>query len=140
MGILRGAQVGLTGQIFCMEVYMWLFCTDGFFSAVENRNNSKEVIIRARSVSDVQTLSKVLGVPWNESDALADYPFRLTCSKTQWAKYLSEAANSIDYDNFKSAMEKSFDVSRMSQLHDVWRTMQRTPFDDYDFRGSWTGE
>jgi hypothetical protein len=103
---------------------MWVFTKEGFFSAVENRNNREELIVRGRSTSDIQRLSNALGVPWKESDRFADYPVRLTCSKTLFAEYLSTSAYDIDYDNFKNAMENVFDASRMSQLHEVWRVMR----------------
>ena len=116
---------------------MWMFCKDGFFSAVENREDNEQVMVRARDERDIRALGSKLGVEWRESGPLADYPFRLVCTKVEWAKYLAEAAVDIDYDNFKDAMSTRFDRFRLEQLHEVWEVMRRSrasAFGDYDSR------
>lgn len=102
---------------------MWIFTADGFFSAVENREDKKQVVVRARSVYDIYSVSKKLKVPWKKSEYFSDYPYRLFCSKEAWADYVSGAALDIDYDNFKSRMATLFDSDRLCQLHEVWEVM-----------------
>jgi len=102
---------------------MWIFTKDGFYSAVEDRRDSGRVVVRTRSKDDVIRLAKILKVRAFRSSETADYPYRLYCSKTEWASYVTDVAEEIDYDNFKGAMEKRFNVDRMDQLHSVWEVM-----------------
>lgn len=113
---------------------VWVFSKDGFFSAVENREIKQQVVVRARTKDDIQRLAKVLGVGWRKSDPLADYQFRLDCSKVAWSRYVAKVASEIDYGNFKGAMANIFGVERMHQLHDVWSVMNHSSFDYYDLQ------
>lgn len=102
---------------------MWIFTKDGFYSAVEDRNDAGKVIVRARSKDDIIRLAKKLKVKAYRSGERADYPYRLWASKLEWVEYIAIAATEIDYPNFKSEMEKHFSRDRMDQLHDVWAVM-----------------
>ena len=101
---------------------MWVFNSQGFFSAVENRNDHSTVIVRARSEDDMLRLGERLGLETTHTPT-ADYPYRLTVSKADWSNYLAQQALEIDYPNFKDAMAESFDAARMHQLHEVWAVM-----------------
>ena len=122
---------------------MWIFTKDGFFSAVENRDDKSQVMVRARNISDLGRLSTKLKTRWVRSSEWADYEFRLVCSKRRWGKYLAGEGEAIDYDNFKDAMAEKYRESRhnwhrIEQLHDVWAVMRRPPEqrDDRSFEGT----
>lgn len=102
---------------------MWIFTKEGFYSAVEDRNDAGLVIVRARTRRDIVSLARRLEVRAFASAKGADYPYRLWASKLEWAEYLAQSAEEIDYPNFKSEMEKHFDSKRMDQLHEVWAVM-----------------
>jgi hypothetical protein len=102
---------------------MWIFTKDGFFSAVENRDDNSMVLVRARTEDDARQLAEILANLVIESPN-ADYPYRIHCSKMEWADYVQRSALEIDYDNFKGAMSGIFGSNRMHQLHQVWAVMQ----------------
>lgn len=86
---------------------MWVFCSCGFFSAVEHRCDSSLVMIRARFDGDLEKLLKKYDIKADVlKTACADYPFRVTISKDQWANAVKSEAESIDYDNFKSSVHE----------------------------------
>ena len=115
---------------------MWIFSKDGFFSTVEDKNDNRKVVVRARTQDDIERIAAKLKAKWIRSDVMADYEYRLWCSKVAFSEYVRDAALEIDYDNFKDALSKSkrFDVNRLQQLSSVRSAMRRSPFDDYDFR------
>jgi len=103
---------------------MWIFTIDGFFSAVEHRDQRECVMIRARYEEDLKKLKGKVCVQFEiESTPHADYPYRLTVTKKLWAAYVSESALYIDYDNFKDAALKGASPKRNSQYHEVWLAM-----------------
>jgi hypothetical protein len=100
---------------------MWLMTKLGFFSVVENRDDSDGLIVRARCEQDIVNISHVLDKPldwW--LDEKADYGYRLLCSKKEWADALAAMANDIDYDNFKSSVK---DERHHSAYQRVWIDM-----------------
>lgn len=108
---------------------MWIATEHGFYSAVENRHKKNTVIIRARVKEDLEKLvASVKGSKRRklliESTPSADYPFRVTLRKTEWADFLSSAAQDIDYPNFKNRVAKH-DAQRSHVYHDVWATLMK---------------
>lgn len=101
---------------------MWIFNMDGFFSVVEYRPNPNKVLIRARYLEDITVVARKLECRvWHTPKG--DYPYRIFCSKKQWALYLARSARAINYDNFKNAALKNVGVNRVSQYHNVWSAM-----------------
>lgn len=49
---------------------MWIFTKDGFFSAVEHRDNSDLLMIRARCREDIERLAECLGA--DAADGVGD--------------------------------------------------------------------
>jgi len=88
---------------------MWIMTTDGFFSAVQkNPSDPNTITVRSRSRNDLVNLLAVSGLDKtiSNSQGKSDYPFRVVMTKGEWAAYLSEAAERLDYDNFKNAIAK----------------------------------
>jgi hypothetical protein len=55
----------------------------------------------------------------------ADYPYRMSCSKEAWARYLARTARAIDYDNFKAAVLPGEEPGRDVAYHDCWAALRR---------------
>ena len=108
---------------------MWVFNRDGFFSAVEHRDDNSKVMVRARAKEDIENLYSALQenhqlrgedtAPVYTPDG--DYHYRLTVSKKVWGEYLNSAANDLDYDNFKNSVHGQSD--RDSAYMGVWSAM-----------------
>ncbi len=89
---------------------MWLFTKQGFFSAVQHKDEPDMIIVRARLKQDAERLAEFVSVtcscdqPAVEQTVAADYLFRLTLPWVQWRDVLAELAMQIDYPNFKDAV------------------------------------
>lgn len=105
---------------------MWLITTDGFFSAVEDRDDPDAVFVRARVLGDAEELAMAVGETVLQTPA-ADYRFRVRMTKTAWARYVADCAAGIDYDNFKSAVAARQGGSRAGVYGEVWGVAPRTP-------------
>jgi hypothetical protein len=100
---------------------MWMMTKLGFFSTVEDRDNKDGVIVRARCEQDIVNISYFMQMKdawW--LDTLADYGYRLRCSKPAWAAAVAQMAGDIDYDNFKSSIT---DERHHSAYQRVWIDM-----------------
>ena len=99
---------------------MWLFTPKGFISVVQHRSDP-QTLIRARSKEHLETLFPKLANSIIET-AMADYPFRLPVSKNRFKEFAQELIETLDYDNFKSAIKEE-------TYHDaclrVWSDMRR---------------
>ena len=82
---------------------MWVFCEDGFFSAVAL--NKKQVVVRGRFFADLINLLAKLNIKTKIiQNPHRDYRYRIIVDKTTWGDYLKQAAERIDYPNFKATM------------------------------------
>ena len=102
---------------------MWLFTKQGFFSAVQNFNDSNLIHVRARFKGDLERLCATYGVePQVVNLPDTDYPFRMDFERGKWAEIVKSEAESIDYSNFKSAVH---DGTRRDEAYmDVWSALQ----------------
>jgi hypothetical protein len=103
---------------------MWLFTKFGFFSAVEHRDNSNVLIVRARVKRDIEELRKRLPYrPRIKSTPDADYPYRIEVDRLTFSQILAKVVlDDLDYPNFKSAVAK-LDPKRADAYHEVWATL-----------------
>ncbi len=89
---------------------MWLITPYGFYSVVENTNDSQKqtVLVRSRNKEDLLNLSHFTKRPvcpfWMQD---ADYRYRIIMPKTEWAAIVAQMANEIDYPNFKNRAPKA---------------------------------
>ena len=112
---------------------MWVLTVDGFYSVTafdEKRGGPRAdandlVIVRARVREDLQRLSR--SIPHIEiiSTPRSDYPFRIVCPRTDWARYLATSVHEIDYLNFKDRVAKRLGRRRHDVLLSVWATLRR---------------
>jgi hypothetical protein len=100
---------------------MWIFTKLGFASAVENFNDSNQLVVRFRCWEDACKYSETLGTTVLDTPD-GDYRYRLATSKEEWGCLLSKFSSEIDYPNFKSAVLRE-DSSRSVAYHRVWEDM-----------------
>lgn len=85
---------------------MWVFTTDGFFSAVQLKGQPDKVLVRARARDDLVRLGQKIGFDETAITTmkLADYEFRAglngEVSKDAYAGYLVDAVvNGLNYES-----------------------------------------
>jgi hypothetical protein len=102
---------------------MWLFTTDGFFSAVNDRNDEGTIIVRSRVRGDAARLVAAVGVGNVIETRDSDYRFRVRLPRPAWVAYVAAAAEAIDYSNFKAAVAVRQGAGRAHAYADVWAVM-----------------
>lgn len=99
---------------------MWIFKNNSFFSAVENRDDKTQLMIRARRKQD---LINAFG---DDIDIIqlrnADYKYRIIIDKKTASQIIAESIMNIDYDNFKNSISKK-ESDRHSAYCRVWSDM-----------------
>ncbi|MGZ6562150.1 MAG: hypothetical protein ACXVH3_30585 [Solirubrobacteraceae bacterium] len=120
---------------------MWVFTTDGFLSAVEERRRDHRgaIVIRAREASALEALREI--APTLTSTVIygdSDYRYRAWLGREEWANALAEIGRRVAYDNFKSEVLRRQGTSRYEEaLHKVWSALGRTqPGGPYGTGGS----
>ena len=116
---------------------MWTFTTDGFYSAVEDRNDKTRLVVRCRAKVDALNLIEWLGDHDLTSITMqhtpeADYEWRLFIPRHAWAMYLISAVEHLDYPNFKNAVAERQGMERADIYHDVWHVMWEFQRDNAD--------
>jgi|PlaIllAssembly_1097288.scaffolds.fasta_scaffold00151_14 hypothetical protein len=108
---------------------MWIATTQGFYSAVQHRDDSNLMMIRARSYEDMVQLVDLdaldgQGVTYAHIIELnhSDYRFRVLLTREQWNRCLLELSSKIEYDNFKDAVKKR-SVNRARIYMKVWTVL-----------------
>jgi hypothetical protein len=102
---------------------MWIFTRDGFYSAVHKDCKEDEVLVRSRQKADLLALGKKIGLKLKIArTALSDYRYRTVVKKDDWAKYLSEAALELDYNNFKNKVPRT-EFKRHSACLRCWEAL-----------------
>jgi len=109
----------------------WYMNTDGYFSAVQNRDDHDTLLIRARRRDDLERLNGHLNKPCSILEWIgADYPYRIILKKTLWAKYVAYMAMNIDYGNFKACIPIG-DYSKERAYHNVWLALMELEEEKY---------
>jgi hypothetical protein len=114
---------------------MWVITTEGFYSAVEHRDDANLIMVRARVKADLDRLKRRTGLGFKiKRTAVADYPYRATMSRADWAEACAILAADVDYDNFKDAVKERRGWERAnvymrvwSALHSIQSVRQRWP-------------
>ena len=82
---------------------MWLFTTEGFFSAVSDRNDEGTTIVR--SVCAMMRRGCRCGRRGQVIETRdSDYRFRVGLPRAAWVADAAAAAEATDYSNFKAAV------------------------------------
>src|SRR4051794_6056575 len=93
---------------------MWIFTRDSFISVVEDQDDSRYLVSRARIKGDLEALYP--GTLTDESSA-SDYRFRCWLKRELVVQALSRVVREIDYDNFKGSLQ---DRTRCNWYSSVW--------------------
>lgn len=107
---------------------MWIFTQLGFASAVQDRRDDTQLMVRFRDQEDAAKYAKAIvaanprrvRLPKVWRDDRADYLWRLVCPKHQWAAMLAAQTEDVDYDNFKSMMHARAENWSGSELMGIW--------------------
>jgi hypothetical protein len=102
---------------------MWLFTTDGFYSAVTVPEAPDTVVVRARAQGDALRLIEATGHGSLVETPHGDYRFRVRLPRDTWAAYVAAAAEAIDYPNFKAAIAGCQGADRAHVYGAVWAAM-----------------
>lgn len=107
---------------------MWIFTPDGFFSAVQHKDDPARIMIRTRARMHARKL--IDACPEDDKPELvetpppADYRFRVTVRRETWGYLVAKFATDIDYLNFKSeASKRPQPTGFMAALHGVWNKL-----------------
>ena len=121
---------------------MWLFTTDGFFSAVAHRDDPETILVRARVREDALRLQEAIGQGEVTETPDADYRYRVLLPRETWSAYLAAAGDTIDYPNFKNAVAARQGADRARVYAGVWSVMfelQQREVDGADESAGGTG-
>lgn len=99
---------------------MWIFTTSGFVSAVSNPDGI--IKVRARDRASLEPLSKKYQIEITQTP-IADYPYRLEISAENFAHWVNEQVNKIEYSNFKSEVQIHRGSNFAQVLQTVWSAM-----------------
>lgn len=112
---------------------MWLILTTGYYSAVAHRNKPDYVMVRCRAQLHAERLIEFFQKDKNpkneipelvESPPPADYRWRVTLTKHQWASFVAFSSLEISYDNFKNdAHKRENPTGYVTALHKIWDVM-----------------
>jgi hypothetical protein len=109
---------------------MWLFTTEGFLSAVEERHGEHrgEIVVPAREAAALEALRKLAPTltPTVVSDQ-RDYRYRAWLGREEWTEALAQLGRRVNYDNFKDeVLSRQGETCYERALHEVWSRMGRT--------------
>ena len=82
---------------------MWIQFNNAFLSIVENRENTTELLVRARVKGDIEKVFPEADV---FEDNNADYKYRAFISKAIVAEKIMLKVTEINYDNFKNSVKE----------------------------------
>ena len=105
---------------------MWTFFEDGtFYSAVVNRDDSTQMVVRTRDKRSADILADALDrTPTNEK---GDYAYRVWCSRDEWQSFVDAHIQSAKATNFKSEVGRNIGYKEgkkwLDALHDIWAVM-----------------
>ena len=102
---------------------MWLFTTDGFFSAIGHRDKRDTILVRSHMREDAKSLVASVGQGEVIETADGDYRYRVLLPRQTWSAYLAAAGAAIDYPNFKKAVATRQGADRARAYADVWSVM-----------------
>lgn len=95
---------------------MWVFLNDAFLSVVADRNNPRNVLVRARVEGDIERCF-ITSVEYTPK---GDYHYRASVPREQMIALLRTRVDQIDYPNFKMSVT---DEERHFAYIDVWTAM-----------------
>lgn len=107
---------------------MWIATTTGFLSAVQAKDDTGDLFVRARVRADLEPLiecaRQMTGVtPEVIVYEASDYPWRIRTTKDVLAGFVSRQVLEIDYGNFKDAVAARQGKPRATVYGGVWTAL-----------------
>ena len=104
---------------------MWLLTTQGFYSVVEDRDDPRWLLVRARTRADLEALrAQIEDIEVFEKPE-ADYRWRARVLREQWLAAVAQLAAGVDYPNVKDAVHERQGPRRSSLYMKVWLVLRR---------------
>ena len=104
---------------------MWLLTTQGFYSVVEDHDDPRWLLVRARARVDLEALrAQIEDIEVFETPE-ADYRWRARVLREQWLVAAAKLASAVDYPNFKDAVQERQGSRRSSLYMKVWLVLRR---------------
>ena len=104
---------------------MWLLTTQGFYSVVQDRDDPRWLLVRARTRGDLEALrAQIAGIEVRESPD-AGYRWCARVLREEWLAAAAQLASEIDYPNFKDAVHDRQGPRRSSLYMKVWMVLRR---------------
>lgn len=107
---------------------MWTISTEGFTSAVQDKNDTTQLVIRARARGDLERLIKPLAPadrPRIIDNEGTDYPYRVRLPRAAYADLIRAQILGIDYGNFKDAVKARQGKHRAGVYGSIWGVLLR---------------
>ena len=104
---------------------MWIFTLDGFFSAVQDKDDASRIMVRSRIKEDLANI--LVRLETQDTKILewigSDYAYRVFIPRAEWRRYLEMMSDGLDYTNFKNAAVDYQDHERSRAYYDIWRRL-----------------
>lgn len=124
---------------------MWLFLNNAMVSAVAHRTKPDSLMVRARIAGDLERFFHPMKVDV-ERTPNADYAYRCTVTREDFATALGGALEGVTYPNFKGSVrgaagnQSAYQVSQRAQAYgETWDAMfeAQTSLEPDTGRGAW---
>lgn len=102
---------------------MWITTTQGFYSAVEHREDPEKIMVRVRVKADLTALKRQIPDLKPYRVKRSDYPWRAVISRQAWVEAVALLAEDVDYDNFKHAVKARQGARRAGVYMRVWAAL-----------------
>lgn len=100
---------------------MWIASTSGFFSIVQHRDLSDQVLVRSRVKKDLENLfdsDRIIHTPEG------DYHWRVLATKKEAGELFLDNLMNINYTNFKNQVAQIPEQrDKLDAYHEIWRVM-----------------
>lgn len=96
---------------------MWVFLNTAFLSIVQDRDDPSRLLVRSRFAGDIERAFAALENLDVFEMADSDYRYRAFVPRQAVADRMAQAAQEVDYDNFKNSIREP---KRVHAAHDIW--------------------
>jgi ADP-ribosylglycohydrolase len=116
---------------------MWIASKNGFFSIVQHRDNTEQVLVRARVKKDLAEIfpeDRIVHTPG------ADYHWRVFATKKEMGEILLRQMVELDYPNFKGKIAKTPNqADKLEAYHQIWSVMHDYSLRKFDKKNVYQG-
>jgi len=110
-----------------MGIRMWLVTDRGFYSVVDKGDREGYLCVRGRVREDINNLFELDSLAGYASDVIetdnSDYRYRVYVKREDWVRAAADLAQGIEYDNFKSEVERVQGHDRARTYMKVWSAL-----------------